>query len=397
MILGRPRAIHPDDCDVEEPTECNIPQDPSTCVPGTQEASVGRDEPNTVSNNLFLYRLSKVWHTVKALKADRPYPQDYSIVQQLHDRVNRIMDWLPPTLRHELPNLSWDDQYPYLCQQREDILTKANLMLMALHRPHIKYRAESRRSALQAAIVILDSQHRSFTMAMPHQYKLFGLSFYTIDAALLLSVVAARYLPKKDSEVMLKIDYVLLQAMNRLSAMSSYSPIARSGLTILRQCYHILQKRMECSTATLDLTNAMATELGNVGQDLQVDVANDSLSGQRPHLPYQQYHQHKQQEPVSRVPRSLPTGVISSEPNSLQSGWAFDASADTGFMPTAAVQPSLHLGPSTTDFNETYWLSMINEIPDVPNTDPTEAVDIGGTVDAAAMEYNTVWNQIQFF
>ncbi|OQV06855.1 Fungal specific transcription factor domain-containing protein [Cladophialophora immunda] len=403
MILGRPRAIHPDDCDVEEPTECNIPQDPSTCAPGTQEAIVGRDRPNTVSNNLFLYRLSSVWHTMKALKADRSYLQDYSIVEQLHDQVNRIMNRLPLTLRHEHPNLSWDNQYPYLRQQREDILTKANLMLIAIHRPHMMYRAEARRAALQAAIVILDSQHRSFMMARPHQYKLFGLSFYTIDASLLLSVMAARYLPQKDSEVMVKIDYVLHQAINRLSAMHSYSPIARSGLTILGQCYHVLRKRLECNTATLDSLKATATDLGNLEQEFEVDVVKDSLSERRPRPPHQQYQQHNQQESVSNAPISLPSGCsassppISSEPNSSQSGWTFDTTADAGFVATTAVQPSPHLGPWTTDFDETYWLSMINEIPDVPNTDPTETVQIGGTVDAAALEYNTVWNQIQFF
>ena len=393
MILGRPRAIHPDDCDVEEPTECDIPQDPSTCVPATQVV-VGRDRPNTVSNNLFLYRLANVWHTVKALQSDRHYPTDYSVVQQLHDRVNHIMDRLPPTLRHERPNLSWDNQYPYLPQQREDVLTKANLVLMALHRPHIKYRAEARRAALQAAIVILESQHRSFMMARPHQYKLFGLSFYTVDASLLLSVVTATYLPQKDSEVMVKIDHVLCRAMNRLSTMHSYSPIARSGLAILRQCYHVLRKRLECNTNTaiLNLPEAMATEPGDFRQEFETDILKDTLSELQPHPLHQQYKQHNQQESVSRAPTPS-----SNEPNSSQSGWTFDPSADAGFMATTGIQPSLHLGPSTTDFDETYWLSMINEIPDVLNTDPPETVEIGETVDAAALDYDPVWNQVQFF
>ncbi|KIV91559.1 hypothetical protein PV10_06087 [Exophiala mesophila] len=402
MILGRPRAIHPDDCDVEEPTECDIPQDPSTCVPATQVV-LERDRPNTVSSNLFLYRLSNVWHTVKALQSDRHYPTDYSVVQQLHDRVNHIMDRLPPTLRHERPNLSWDNQYPYLRQQREDILTKANLVLMALHRPHIKYRAEARRAALQAALVILDSQHRSFMMARPHQYKLFGLSFYTIDASLLLSVVTATYLPQKDSEVVVKIDHVLCQAMNRLSIMHSYSPIARSGLAILRQCYHVLRTRLECDTAILNLPDSMATEPGNLRQESEADVLKDTLSELQPHPLHQQYEQHNHQESVSHAPTSLSSGFsasplpLSNEPNSSQSAWNFDTNADAGFMATTGIQPPLHLGPSTTDFDETYWLNMINEIPDVLNIEPTEIVEIGGTVDAAALEYDPVWNQIQFF
>ncbi|KAK6376592.1 hypothetical protein LTS17_007187 [Exophiala oligosperma] len=402
MILGRPRAIHPDDCDVEEPSECNIPQNPTICVPGTQELIGERDEPNPVSSNLFLYRLSNIWHTAKAQKADRSPSTDYSVVERLHDQVNIIMDRLPLTLRHGNPDLSWDDQYPYLRQQREDVLTKANLMLVALHRPHIKYRAESRRAALQASIVILDSQHRAFIMASPHQYKFFGLSFYTIDASLLLSVVTARYLPQNDNEVMMKIDFVLQQAMNRLSAMHSYSPIARSGLTILSQCYHVLQQRLEFNAATLYLPTATATELGNFGPEFGVDAVKDSLSEQRRHLPRKQAQEHNQQEPEVCAPIFSSTGSsassrpISDEPNSSQSDWTFDASADARTMSTTTFQPSQQLDPSITDFDETYWLSLINDVSDLTNTDPTEAVEIGQSVEAASVENNVVWDQIQF-
>lgn len=402
MILGRPRTIHPDDCDVQEPIECEIPENSSTCVPGTRQHVVERDRPNSVSNNLFLYRLSNVWHAVKAMKADRPSLTDSSVVQQVHDQVNRIMDRLPPTLRHEHPDLSWDEQYPYLRQQREDIVTKANLILMALHRPHLECLIESRRAALQAALVILDSQHRSFMIARPHQYKLFGLSFYTIDASLLLAVVAARYLPQRDSEVILKIHCVLHQAMNRLSAMHSYSPIARAGLTILRQCYQVLQKRLGCNTTTLNLPKAPATELGNAGLEFEIDVVQDSLSEQRPHLSHQAYQQHNQQTSGWGAPTSLPTGCSASsfptlgEPNSPQSGWTLNASADASFMPTTAVQPSLALDPSTTDFDEVYWLSIINETAYLTNINAVEAVEADGILDTAAMEYNTFWNQIQF-
>lgn len=403
MILGRPRTIHPDDCDVKEPIECNIPQYPFTSVPGTQDAVGERDRPNTVSQNLFLYRLSDVWHTVKALKADRPCPKDYSVIQRLHDQVNSILDQLPPTLRHWNPNKSWDDQYPYLSQQREDILTKANLLLMALHRPHIEHHVESRRAGLQAAIVILDSQHRSFMQTRPHQYKLFGLSFYTIDASLLLSVVAAKHLPQKNDEVMAKIDYVLRQAMDRLSAMYSYSPIARSGLAILRQCHHVLKKRWEGNSATLNLPRDMAIELGDVRQSFGVDEAEDSLYKQQQQQQRHQYQQHTQQESELSAPVSLftegsaPSLLIPSAPNPSQGGRAFDAGVDAQFIPVTTVDPSICLGPSTTDFDETYWMNLINQMPDSPNLGPAEADEISGIVDAATVGYDAVWDQIQFY
>lgn len=381
--------------------ECNIPQNPSTSVPGTPEVMGERDQPNTVSQNLFLYRLSNVWHTVRALKADRPCPKDYSDVQRLHNQVDSIMDRLPPTLRSENPNKSWDDKYLYLDQQREDILTKANLILMALHRPHLEHHVESRRATLQAAIVTLQSQNRSFTKIMPHQYKLFGLSFYTIDASLLLSVVAAKHIPPKNDELMARIDYILRQAMDRLGIMYSYSPIARSGLAILRQCYYVFKRSWESNSGTSKLPAGMAIEPENARQRLGVDVATDISSQQL----QQQRHQYQHPEQPKSIPSasvslliedSAPTLPLSSEPYSSQSVRTFDAGA-TGaeFMSTTAVDPSPWLGPSTTYFDEAYWMNLINQTTD--SFGSAETNEMGGLADLATIGYDDTWDSIQFY
>lgn len=133
MILGRPRTINPDDCDVKEPMNCNIPREPSTTVPMTQEYTGDRDEPNSISKNLILNKLAEMFHKMRALKADRPCPKDYSLIQNLHKEADAIVEDVPATLRYENPDTSWDTQYPYLLQQREDIITLTNLFLMALH------------------------------------------------------------------------------------------------------------------------------------------------------------------------------------------------------------------------------------------------------------------------
>jgi hypothetical protein len=92
-----------------------------------------------------------------------------------------------------------------------------NLFLMTLHRPHIVAHVESRTAALKAPIVTLEFQQRSFGGMKTSHYKLFSLSFYTIDTAILLSIIAAIYLPLK-SEITSKVDGVFLQAVKRLTA-----------------------------------------------------------------------------------------------------------------------------------------------------------------------------------
>jgi len=347
MILGRPRTITPDDCDIRTPMDCNIPRDPSTTVPMTLEHAGNQGIPNSVSTNLFLYKLSNMYHKLKALKADRPCPKDYSVIQRLHNQVNMMLDGVPPTLRHENPDTSWDSQYPYLLQQREDILSKANLFLMALHRPHIATHAESRRAALQAAIVTLESQHRSFGQMNRHHYKFFGLSFYTIDASILLSVVTAMYLSLKD-EVICNIDRVLQQAMDRLTAMEAHNPMAKSGLEILRRCYQKLKdccegssRRATSRTASVQLPPCPALE----SQDFRQGLNDQGFA-------IYSHHQGSQSDPYS---------------------------SNSGGMDLESVTPEVSV--SATDFDESYWLELINQIPVAP---------------ADLTEFDGVWDSLLF-
>lgn len=300
----------------------------------TLENTGNRDMPNSVSANLFLHQLSGMFHTMKALKADKPYPKDYSVVQGLHSQVNAILDGVPPTLRHENPDTSWDSQYPSLIQQREDILTKANLFFMALHRPHIVTHAESRRAALQAAIVTLESQHRSFAQMHPHHYKLFSLSFYTIDASILLSIVAGMYQPLKN-EIMSNVDRVLRQAMDRLELMEAHSAMAKSGLGIVQRCYQKLKdccedasRRTTSGTTSAELPSFSPLELEDFRQGL-----NDQCFT---------IYSHQQQQKESQT----------------------DPYSHSGGMDLESMMGEV--SESTTDFDESYWMGLINQIPAAP-------------------------------
>lgn len=227
--------INMDDCDAKLPMDCNIPKDPSTAVPMT----IRRDENQTittVSASLFRYALSEKVHKMRSLKLDRPQPEDYSHIQLLHEEVISLLDGLPPPIRPKNPDVSWDAQYLYLPQQREEILVMTNLVLMALHRQHLVSHRESRKAAVQAALATLDSQQRCFEQIDKHHYPLFGLAFYTVDACFLLFITATLY-PPGSHETKLYIDHTLRQAIQRLSILDAYNPIAKAGLAVLRRCY----------------------------------------------------------------------------------------------------------------------------------------------------------------
>ena len=157
--------------------------------------------------------------------------------------------------RHSNPDTSWDSQYPYLPQQREQLLTLANAILMSLHRPHIVAHSESRRAALQAAIVGLEAQQRIFDQTPKHRHKLFGLTFFTIDAGILLAVIAGMDLPHHYVVKQQVID-LLQRSIARLTSIQDVNSTANAGLKILSRCYQKLTELSVTTNMTLGIPTA---------------------------------------------------------------------------------------------------------------------------------------------
>ncbi|KAK1238934.1 hypothetical protein MKX08_005995 [Trichoderma sp. CBMAI-0020] len=275
MILGRPRTIHMDDCDAKPPMDCSIPEDPSTAVPMTVRLD---DSPNfsTASAPLFRYALACKVHEMRALKADRPRPKDYLVVQTLHEDIISLVETLPAYLRQKNPDTAWDLDHPYLTQLREELQVMANLFLMTLHRPHIISSTESRKAALQASIETLDCQLISFTQAKQHQYHLFGLAFYTIEASLLISIITILF-PPQNREIKQKVSNSLHQAVESLLEMKTFNPIATSGYDIVRRCYQKIKTSTESPSSVVDARTAPYETPVEIFNNLMSDLNQEDL------------------------------------------------------------------------------------------------------------------------
>ncbi|KAL4810659.1 fungal-specific transcription factor domain-containing protein [Aspergillus unguis] len=275
MVLGRPRMINVDDCDMTPPMDCNIPRDPSAAIPMAvrPEDSQG---PIKISSPLFRYTLAHKVHKMRATKADNPRLSDYSVVKTLHEEIMSLLDETPPTLRLKNPDTTWDLEHPYLPQLRQELQVMINLFLIGLHRPHIVSHAESRRAVLQAGLSTLDCQQRSFARASQDLYHLFGLSFYTVDAAILVSIIAILF-PPSGQNPKHKIEQSLQQAMEDLSHMQSSNPIARSGLRILQRCYEKLRSKSETPSSTSQPTTVSYSTPSDGLNDLIHDLGPQSF------------------------------------------------------------------------------------------------------------------------
>lgn len=254
MILGRPRMINLDDCDAKPPLYCNIPREPSTAIPMTVRPE-DTHSPIIISGPLFRYSLAFKMHKMRATKANSPRLNDYTVVQTLHEEIMSLMHEVPPFLRLKNADTTWDLEYRYLPQLRQELQVMLNLVVMALHRPHVISSEESRKAALQAALQTLECQRCFFAQAEKDQYHLFGLAFYTVDASFLITIIAMLFPPSSHKSKQI-IDQSLQHAITDLSKMQSSNSIARSGLKIVQHCYQKVKVTCESPNSTSEPTTA---------------------------------------------------------------------------------------------------------------------------------------------
>jgi hypothetical protein len=241
LQLGRARMIHASDCTVRPPIDSDMPDDPSR----TMFVATGTDErPSHYTSACVKYTLAQHIHKMISLGALRPQFSGYSVIQSIHAEVNRLLNGLPPAVRAEEPDTSWDLQYPEMAKHRLQISIIANAFLLSLHRPHVSRHPESLELAISAAIQVLDASQLLFEMIEWHQHKTYTLVFYTIDAGIILSAMAGKRMHEAD-----RTDHdalrALRQAVSRLSILKERNPAAIAGERVLMQCLAKLGHRID--------------------------------------------------------------------------------------------------------------------------------------------------------
>lgn len=240
MALGRPRTIDREDCSTPPPLDCDYPSRPAQTVP--QSTQHAYQPPSTSSFILYWLALSHKIHDMLSVRASKAYLRDDTIIQSIHREMITLVDELPSALRPLYPDTTWDQQMPQLPSLRQRILTTANIFLLALHRPYISTHPVSRRAAIEAAFGILQTQQRLFEIVLAPQRKLYGYSFYTLDAGTFLTGVRLKY-PNFGVVTSVSALQEMRLAATRLSLMKGRNPMAEKGEPILQQCCHVIAAR----------------------------------------------------------------------------------------------------------------------------------------------------------
>jgi hypothetical protein len=288
--------INASDCTIKPPIDSDMPEDPSR----TMFMTTGPDErPSHYTSACVKYVLAQRIHKMMSLGALSPKFKDYSVIQSLHAEVIWLLSGLPPAVRSEKPDTSWDLQYPEVVKHRLQISIIASSFLLSLHRPHVAKHPESLKLAIAAAIQVLDSSQLLFERIEQHQHKTYTLVFYTIDAGTLLSAMVAKLMHEADR---VKHDAIaaLHQAVNRLSVLKKRNPAAMAGELVLTQCLEKLGCGPEKPQSGPE----------NHPTDLQHQVVDEG-SRDQPHRPHVGLQNAQDEDPAHR-PFGEDTTLVSS-------------------------------------------------------------------------------------
>lgn len=274
LNLGRPRFINMDDCTVHTPLDCDFPAEPGTTAPSSQVVTSSLYTPHC-----FMLQISRLIHRAMSSGAHRAVPGDPRLVDTFHHEVTHLLQALPPLMQLTQPGEDRRDGL-YLSGKRLQIAITANAFLLALHRQHAQIRPESRIAAVHAALNILSAQQRLSNLLNDVHYKLYMLSYYTVDASLFLASLTfgdAHYLnPHLNQQVI----EALQVAATRLSWMAGRSRLAECALRILGKFEARTYQRQRTQQGDISSASSSGTHeqhraaLDSVGT-VDVDVLSD--------------------------------------------------------------------------------------------------------------------------
>ncbi|KAH0367562.1 hypothetical protein KCU65_g4557, partial [Aureobasidium melanogenum] len=276
-LNGHPLLVDGINCNIKVPLDCAFPKDPSKTIPMSLGIA-GGETPSPFSVHIFRYTLACV---IQKIRTSNQGIKDYSIVRRFHERMVETLDDLPSILRpvHLQPDLSWDSEYRFLKHQREEVSTTLNIFLLALHRPYIHTHSESRCAALDASLSILESQERLFTRADKRHRKYFGHAFYTVSAAIFVTMIVARH-PSQDQNIRIRIRTTLAQAIEQLSQISDLNSIAGSALPLVLSCYEKMETALREADTTVVLPTApIQTPVASMNEIPDFSTSLDTIPG----------------------------------------------------------------------------------------------------------------------
>ncbi|KAK3371551.1 fungal-specific transcription factor domain-containing protein [Lasiosphaeria ovina] len=232
LILGRPITISLGMTPPTLPIDAPIPKDRSK-TPVLPRGE--NDSPTPLTRSLWAHEIMLPLREVLELEKEGPCPKDFGRVDRLHQELldldARTPSWFrmvnPDTRFDSLPECHW---LPYVRTTLPQLMA---FNFMALHRPYIFTRPESRTEALRASLRMLHAQKAHFKSLPPQQHRAHSLFFGTFDAIVMIASIYILF-PKEHPDLVFESIQQFDWSVERFEIMSVRNGLAKAALGVLR-------------------------------------------------------------------------------------------------------------------------------------------------------------------
>ncbi|EMT68415.1 hypothetical protein NOF04DRAFT_15044 [Fusarium oxysporum II5] len=232
MILGRPGTVDWNQTLPTPPVDAPIPQNRTKMpvVPRSED-----DHPTPITRLLWNYELCGPLRAIQNLEVDGAYPMDPAKIDEIHQCILNLDKKMPASFRMENPDTRWDHlpEAHWYPANRFYFASLHEFSKMALHRPFIFNRLESRVEAIHASLKTLEIQKMTFEGLPPDSWRNFMLFFASFDAIVLLASVYILF-PREHTEYTDKTIEHFQWTIERFSAIQERNPLAKSAQGVLR-------------------------------------------------------------------------------------------------------------------------------------------------------------------
>ncbi|KAF4447779.1 Oleate activated transcription factor 3 [Fusarium austroafricanum] len=282
MILGRPGTVDWNQTLPTPPVDAPIPQNrnKTPVIPRGED-----DHPTPITRLLWNYELCGPLRAIQNLEVGGSYPMDSAKIDEIHQGILDLDKNMPPSFRMESPDKRWDHlpETHWYPASRYYFASLHEFSKMALHRPFIFNRLESRVEAIHASLKTLQIQKMTFEGLPPDSWRNFMLFFASFDAIVLLASIYILF-PREHAEYTDKTTEHFQWTIERFSAMQDRNPLAKSAQGVLRAIVARFKRAMEKtrngsmpSLTTGSTAGSSKTNLGSTPGSSS--LGNSDLSG----------------------------------------------------------------------------------------------------------------------